>query len=42
MEQLYCCFVKEEKKMSDKINSEILFDIEFSVDGILIVEEKEE
>jgi hypothetical protein len=41
MAQSYCLFVKAARKMYNSINSESLFDIEFPVDGIIIVEERE-
>ncbi len=40
MAQLCCSFVKEAKKMCNNINSEVVFDNEFAVDGILIFEGK--
>ena len=41
MEQSYCLFVKVARKMYNSIDSESFFDIEFPVDGIIIVEERE-
>ena len=42
MAQSYCLFVKVARKMYNSIDSESLFDIEFFVDGIIIVKEREE
>lgn len=40
MVQSFCLCEKVAKKMCNSTNSEVIFDDEFSVDGILVFEEK--